>query len=162
MREDQGEGLREPAGQEIVVQSVEAIDERRLRALVRERKGRILLLNIWATWCVPCVEEFPDLVKLSKLYDPKRVEVVGISADFPDEVSSKILPFLRRQKVPFKNYVADFKDQGDFINAVNRSWSGALPATFIYDLNGRERFSLVGKGTFEQFKREIDKVRGVK
>jgi len=148
--------------QEFAIQPVDPIDESRFRKLVRERNGKILFLNIWATWCVPCVAEFPDLVRLSVSYDAKRVEVVGISADFPDEVESKIVPFLQKQKVPFKNYVADFKDQQDFINAVKRSWSGALPATFIYDTAGEERFALVGKGTFEQFKKEIDKLRGPK
>ena len=149
-------------GQEVSVQTVDPINEAGLRKLMRERNGKILFLNIWATWCVPCVAEFPDLVKLSQAYDAKKVEVVGISVDFPDEVNSKIIPFLKKQKVPFKNYVADFKDPQDFINAVNRTWSGGVPATFIYDSGGKERFSLIGKGTFEQFKKEIDKVRGPK
>jgi thiol-disulfide isomerase/thioredoxin len=137
---------------------VDSIDEGGLKKLVGERGGRLLFLNIWATWCVPCVEEFPDLVKLSGAYGEKEVEVVGISADYTDEIETKIIPFLEKLKVPFRVYVAKFAHQEDFINAVNRSWSGALPASVIYDLNGKQRYFHVGQGTFQDFKNEIDKV----
>jgi len=119
----------------------------------------MLFLNVWATWCVPCVEEFPDIVKLSRSYDSKRLEVVAISADYPDEVDSKIIPFLMKQNVPFKVYVAKFEDQEKFINALDTAWSGGLPATFIYDTEGHRRFRLVGQGSYERFKQQIDKLR---
>ncbi len=139
---------------------VTKLDEQGLAKLTRERNGKILFLNIWATWCVPCAEEFPDLVKLHSAFEGRPVEVVGISADFDDEIESKIVPFLRKHKVPFRTYVASFQHQEDFINAVDRSWSGALPASLIVDPRGQRKFFLVGKGTFDQFKREIDKTLG--
>lgn len=139
---------------------VTKLDEQGLSRLVKDRNGKILFLNIWATWCVPCVEEFPDLVKLHHAFEGRPVEIVGISADFDDEIESKIVPFLTRQNVPFRVYVASFKRQEDFINGVNRSWSGALPASLIIDAKGERKFFLLGKGTFEQFKREIDKTMG--
>ena len=138
---------------------VEPLDQAELNKLLKERNGRILFLNIWATWCAPCVEEFPDLVKLGHLYANSDVEIVGISADYPDEVESKILPFLKKQKAPFRNFVAKFEHQEDFINSVNPSWSGALPATLIIDQKGTRRFFRVGAGTFEFFKSSIDSVR---
>jgi thiol-disulfide isomerase/thioredoxin len=141
------------------VHTVEPIDEAGLQRLIKQRDGRILFLNVWATWCAPCVEEFPDLVRLSRAYDETQVEVVGISADYPDEIDSKIVPFLDKQNVPFRVYVAKFDRQEDFINAVNRSWSGALPASGVYDPQGNQRFFLIGKGTFEQFKKEIDNLK---
>lgn len=141
------------------VETVEPIDKTGLEKLIKERNGRILFLNIWATWCAPCVEEFPDLVKLSRAYPEHEVEVVGISADYPDEVESKILPFIKRHDVPFRILVAAFERQEDFINGVNPSWSGALPATLIYDQHGNQRLFLVGQGTFDRFKKAIDTVR---
>jgi len=138
---------------------VNPIDQAGLKKLVNERKGRILFLNIWATWCAPCVEEFPDLIKLAQTYPESDVEVVGISADYPDEVESKILPFLRKQNVPFRIFVAQFDHQEDFINSVNPSWSGALPATLVYDAKGTRRYFSVGAGTFKKFKRVVDSVR---
>jgi thiol-disulfide isomerase/thioredoxin len=140
--------------------SVEPLDEAGVKRLIRNREGKVLLVNVWATWCVPCVEEFPDIVKLSHSYDAKTLEVVAVSADYPDEVDSKIIPFLKKQKVPFKVYVAKFDDQQDFINALDPEWSGALPATLIYDQHGRQRFFHVGQQTYEQFKDAVDKVKG--
>lgn len=142
------------------VLSVETIDESGLKKLIAERNGRILLLNIWATWCAPCVAEFPELVRLSQTYDTTKVEVVAISADDSDEVDTKIIPFLRKMNVPFRVYVAQFKHQEDFIDAVNRSWSGALPASLIYDARGRQQLFHVGQQSYEDFKKQVDKVKG--
>ena len=140
--------------------SVTPIDKPGLKRLIRERNGKILLLNIWATWCAPCVAEFPDLVKLSQTYNTAEVEVVAISADYADEVDSKIIPFLKKMNVPFRVYVAQFEHQEDFINAVNRSWSGALPVLLIYDSHGKERFFHVGQQSYNDFKKEVDKIKG--
>lgn len=144
----------------VTVQPVEALDEAGLQKLVGERKGKLLFVNVWATWCAPCVEEFPDLVKLAQHYNGENVEVIAISADFPDEIDSKILPFLKKQQVSFKTYVAQFENQDAFINSFNTSWNGALPATFIYDTEGKQRFFIIGKSNFDRFKNEIEKVRG--
>ncbi|MCX6135293.1 MAG: TlpA disulfide reductase family protein [Ignavibacteriales bacterium] len=138
---------------------VDPIDQAGLTKLIGQRNGKILFVNIWATWCAPCVEEFPDLVKLARACKDSGVEVVGISADYPDEVESKILPFLRKQNVPFRTYVAKFKRQEDFINSVDPKWSGALPATLIVDTTGKRRIFRVGAGSFEIFKSMIDSAR---
>ena len=140
--------------------TVVPIDQVGLQKLIRERNGKILFLNVWATWCVPCVEEFPDIVKLSQAYPGNEVEVVGVSADYPDEIETKILPFVKKHSVPFRIYVAKFDHQEDFINSLESSWSGALPASLIYDVHGNRRFFHAGQGAFDQFKKEIEKVRG--
>jgi thiol-disulfide isomerase/thioredoxin len=140
--------------------AVEPIDQAGLKNLIGERKGKILLLNIWATWCAPCVAEFPDLAKYSRTSDTTAVEVVAISADYPDEVDTKIIPFLESMNVSFRVYVAQFEHQEDFINAVNRFWSGALPATLIYDTHGTERFFHVGQQSYDDFKREVENIKG--
>ena len=140
--------------------TVVPLDQAALQKLIRERNGRILFLNVWATWCAPCVEEFPDLVRLSKAYQGNEVEVVGISADYPDEIESKILPFVKKHDVPFRIYVAKFDHQEDFINSLNTTWSGALPASLIYDVHGNQRYFRAGQGTFDQFRKELEKVRG--
>jgi thiol-disulfide isomerase/thioredoxin len=140
--------------------TVVPIDKKGLKTLVEERHGKILLLNIWATWCAPCVAEFPDLVKLSRAYDTSKVEVVAISADYPDEIESKILPFLRKMNVPFRVYVAQFEHQEDFINAVNPAWSGALPATATYNAQAKQQMFHVGQLAFDDFKHEVDKIKG--
>jgi thiol-disulfide isomerase/thioredoxin len=134
-----------------IVRSVELIDQKGLDKIIREREGKPLLLNIWATWCQPCVEEFPDLIKLAA--SDTLVEVVGISVDYPDELHTKVLPFLEKLKVPFKIYIAKFDKQEDFIAALDSTWNGAVPATFFYNGKGRKQFAFIGQGTFEQFEK---------
>lgn len=138
---------------------IATIDESGFDKLIRQRDGQILLVNVWATWCVPCRDEFPDLVRIAKHYKNQNVEVVGISADFPDEIESKIKPFLKSQNAAFTNYVKNFKDDGDFINSVNPEWSGALPATFIYDTNGVLQESHFGQTDYEGFQNLIELVQ---
>jgi len=138
---------------------VRELSETTLDSLLRDRNGKILLLNVWATWCMPCREEFPDLVKLAKSYDANMVDIVGISADFPDEIDSKIVPFLKEQEVNFPNFVQNFEKQEDFINRLNEEWQGALPATFIYDSSGNQQRYLLGKQSYNSLRRAIEEVK---
>ena len=142
--------------QQSIVQPVELLDQKGLTKIIHERNGKALLLNIWATWCQPCVEEFPDIMKLSAT--DTLVEVIGISVDYPDELNAKVLPFLEKLKVPFKIYIAKFDKQEDFIAAIDSTWSGAVPATYFYDGQGRKQFSYIGQETFEQFEEKMSKV----
>ncbi|MCH8033914.1 MAG: TlpA family protein disulfide reductase [Bacteroidetes bacterium] len=127
------------------------IDE--LNDMIKNREGRVLLINIWATWCVPCKEEFPDLIKISDKYG-KQIELIGISIDYPDEVESKIIPFLNKLKPNFINYVNVENDIERFINNLNPDWSGAIPATFFYDLEGKQFLFYEGKMSFKEIENE--------
>lgn len=140
--------------------NVQKLGEEELDQLLASYKGKVLLVNIWATWCKPCKEEFPDLVKLAAHYKDDDVAIITISADYPDEIESRITPFL--EKVGAYNlpvYVQDFKKQADFIDRLNPKWRGALPATFIYDKNGKQQVFMLGKENFNRFKEQIEKFR---
>ncbi len=146
-------------GAGVAIQPVESLGEPGLQDLVKNRNGKVLLLNVWATWCQPCVEEFPDLVRLANNLKDKNVEVVGLSVDYPDEIGSKVLPFLRSHNVSFKVYVENFKDEERFINSLNTKWNGAIPATFIFDAEGNQRAFLIGQQDYKTFKMEVESVR---
>jgi len=137
--------------------SVKVISTGELKSLITSRNGKPLLINVWATWCAPCREEFPDLVKIAENFGDK-IDVVGISVDFPEEIDSKIIPFLKKHNAQFKNYVVKVTDPEDFINLLNKDWFGAIPATFIYDENGNQKEMLIGKQTYEQFDLAVKKV----
>jgi len=128
-----------------------------LNDIIKNREGRVLLINIWATWCVPCKEEFPDLIKISDKYSEK-IELVGISIDFPDEVESKIIPFLNKLKPNFINYVNVENDTERFINNLNPDWSGSIPATFFYDSDGKQFLFYEGKMSFKEIENEALKM----
>jgi peroxiredoxin len=107
-------------------------------------KGQVLVLNFWATWCGPCVAEFPEFVQLDAKYRDKGVKVIAISADEPGDLESKVRPFLKQQKAIFDTYVQDVENVEDIINQINKDWPGALPATFIFDKQGNIAHSFLG------------------
>ncbi len=129
-----------------------------LQKLIKERNGKILVLNVWATWCVPCKEEIPDLNKLAE--KNKDIEVVGLSIDYDDEIETKIKPFLKKQPVKFRVIVNTEKSDEKLINFLSPGWGGAIPATFIYDTNGKLMAVLEGKKSYEQFQDAVKEVLG--
>jgi len=133
---------------------VNIISIEELKEFIKNRDGKPLLINVWATWCAPCREEFPDLVKIANEYYD-QIDVIGISVDFPEEIDSKIIPFLKKQNADFKNYVIKVIEPEDFINLLNENWRGAIPATFIYDANGEQIKYLIGKQSYEEFKKAL-------
>jgi peroxiredoxin len=134
--------------------TIEMIDQEGIQQLTRQRNGKILLLNFWATWCQPCVDEFPDLVKISREFDRTKYEVVGISLDDPEDIQ-KVLSFIRKNNVPFKVQVASVDNTDAFINSLNESWNGAIPATFIYDTSGHLKYFSIGSKSFARFKEAL-------
>lgn len=134
---------------------VDKIDRIQLQKIIKERNDKPLFINLWATWCVPCREEFPTINTLVNEY--KNIEFIGISIDYPDEVETKIIPFLRSQKAKFKSYVNAFERDEDLINFLDKEWNGALPATFIFDKSGNKVLFLEGKRSYKEFKKAIEK-----
>lgn len=137
---------------------VEKINQTTLEKLIKNRNGKVLFLNVWATWCAPCKKEFPDLVKLADKYKNLKVDIIGLSVDYTDEIDSKIIPFLKKNKANFKIYVNDFDDVEDLINFINKKWNGAIPATFIYDKNGNQQKYILGMRDFDEFDKELTEV----
>lgn len=121
--------------------------------LIASHSGqKAVLVNVWATWCVPCVEEFPHLVELREKYKD-RLEVVFISADFDDELD-RVQQFLTDQGVDWQTYIKDGKDE-PFILAIHPDWSGALPATAVYDASGQPVTFFEQPADYETFERYI-------
>ena len=132
------------------VKNVKLADETVLDSLIADRGDKFLLVNIWATWCIPCREEFPDLVKLKEKFS-RELEIVAISVDYADEIKSKVIPFLNSQNVNFPVLVSNFRKDEDLINYFSMKWNGALPATFIYDNKGTNVSFLEGKQSYDSF-----------
>jgi thiol-disulfide isomerase/thioredoxin len=120
-------------------------------ALIGQHRGKVVLLNVWATWCPPCIEEFPDLMRLRTEYRTRGLEVIFVSADDMKKSENKVRTFLLKQKVDFDTYVKSAGWDEEFITALHPDWSGALPATFIYDREGNLVHALVDSRTHEEF-----------
>jgi thiol-disulfide isomerase/thioredoxin len=125
------------------------IDGAGLKTLLAAARGNPLLVNFWATWCVPCVEEFPDFLRLKELYGDRGLEVVFVSIDRPQDATTSVFRFLRQNGVHFTTYIKKAGDDEGFIDTVDPDWSGALPATFVYNSNGAVVERLIGQQSFE-------------
>jgi thiol-disulfide isomerase/thioredoxin len=137
--------------------SVRSIDLAGVKRLVAEHHGEILVINLWATWCAPCVAEMPDLISLSR---NDHLNIVGISIDDQEDVASKVTPMVQRLAIPYPVYVKAAGNDEAFINGLNSGWTGAVPATFIYDGAGKQRTMLVGKQTAASLRKAVEAVRG--
>lgn len=111
------------------------------------------VINFWATWCQPCVKELPYFEQLGEAYRKSGVEVILVSLDMSKQVESRLLPFIKRKGLKSKTIYLQNADSGDWIAKVDPSWSGALPATVIYNKSHRKFFE---RGfTYEELEAEL-------
>jgi len=125
------------------------VDTAGYRAVLAAARGGPVLVNFWATWCVPCIEEFPDIQRLRSVYGPRGLRVLFVSIDRQADAQTKVARFLRQHGVDFTTYIKKPGNDEGFINAVSSDWSGALPATVLYDAKGALRKILVDKQSFD-------------
>lgn len=113
------------------------IDVSGIKELIRNTtSGKLTLINIWATWCGPCVTEFPDLVVIDRMYRGRPFEFISISADKPVK-KDEVLKFLQKQQASNKNYIFNKDDVYQLIEAVDPDWQGALPYTLLIEPGGK-------------------------
>jgi peroxiredoxin len=138
------EGLKKWAEEEV---TLSPIDTAGLAAVARNDSPKLRLINAWATWCGPCVVEFPELVNIHRMYRGRAFEVVTISAD-PGPLRADVLKFLKDRQASTRNYVAADPDDHDaMINALDPEWQGELPHTMLVAPGGRVVYRT--RGAFE-------------
>ena len=140
--------------------SVAAIDADGLAAVIKRDPSnkKPLLVNFWATWCDPCREEFPDLVKIDKQYRPQGLDFTAVSLDDLTEIKTSVPRFLSEMHVTVPTYLLNVSDPEEAINKVDPQWSGALPATFLYDAEGRLVYKRLGRIRVPELTAAIDKL----
>jgi thiol-disulfide isomerase/thioredoxin len=132
------------------------IDIEGLKKLLKPN-GRPLLINFWATWCDPCREEFPDLVKLDATYKGK-LDIITVSLDDLDDIDTVVPKFLRDQKATMPAYLLRTPDESAAIQMVAEEWSGSLPLTVIYSSTGDRAYTRMGKIRLDAVTAEIEKL----
>jgi len=130
-----GMGLNYASSQEI-----ETIDRDGLKAYLNQNDDTTYVLNFWATWCKPCVEEMPDFLKLNREMQNKPFKMVLISLDFPSQVKSRLIPYIKENNIEAHVVLLDDPNSNAWIPMVNENWSGAIPGTLIYNHSNREFF----------------------
>lgn len=116
---------------------LEDIDLQGVQDIIKNNSsGKLRLINIWATWCGPCITEFPDLVIIDRMYRGRPFEFITISADKQDR-KKDALDFLMKQQASNKNYIYNKDDVYELIEAVDPEWRGALPYTLLIEPGGK-------------------------
>jgi thiol-disulfide isomerase/thioredoxin len=135
-------------------QGLRELDAAGLKQYLNSRKGRVVVVNLWATWCAPCKAEFPYLVRLHNAYRARGVEVATISIDNPDK-KAEAQAFLRQQKARTTNFIVKAEGLEAMANALDPQWPGAVPYTVIYDRKGRVSDKLLGAHSYAQFEAAV-------
>ena len=138
-----------PAGAPTAVAPTPTVAELpQILAAVRSPGARAVLVNVWATWCEPCRQEMPDVIRFYRDHRQDGLRLVLVSAD-DEENRAEVARVLAEAGLPADT--VSFIKRGDdmkFINGLDRRWSGALPASFLFDGRGRKRHTWAGPVTY--------------
>ena len=121
-----------------------ALDAPGVGRAVAAHRGRPVVLTLWATWCEPCVKEFPALAAMAR--ERKDVAFLSVSIDEPEDRKT-LEAFVAERRPPFPVYVRTPGPDQPFVDGVDREWSGVVPATLVYDREGRRVALLQGEHT---------------
>jgi thiol-disulfide isomerase/thioredoxin len=138
---------------------LESIDTNGIRQLIKNDSEKLRLINVWATWCGPCVIEFPELVKINFMYRHRDFELITISADNPNKYD-QVLKFLQNNHASTQNYLFNKSDKYALIEAVNPEWQGAIPYTMLVKPGGELVYVAQNQIDPLTIKREIVKILG--
>ncbi|AWA31452.1 hypothetical protein HYN48_08930 [Flavobacterium magnum] len=132
---------------------VPAYDFRSLEYFLNKKNDTTYVVNFWATWCAPCVAELPHFERLHRVYNNRKVKVLLVSLDMRKKIESSLLPFIRRKELKSEVFFLDDPNANEWIGKVDPTWSGAIPATIIF--NKTERKFYEQSFTFETLEKEL-------
>lgn len=116
--------------------TLDMIDEAGVKDLLKNNSDKLRLINVWATWCGPCVNELPSFVTINRMYRKRDFEFISISADDPAK-KTKVLKALQNLQLANTNYLFSTDDKYKLIEAVDPKWTGALPYTILVEPGGK-------------------------
>lgn len=132
---------------------LEIYDYAGLEAFLNKKDEKIYVVNFWATWCAPCIKELPFYEKLNESYADRNVEVLLVSLDFPKQYETKLKPYIKDNNIKSKVIALNDTDSNYWIPKVSEDWTGALPATLIY--NKDKRLFYEKSFTYEELETEL-------
>ena len=137
---------------------VAPIDTDALKTLITQERQLPLLVNFWATYCDPCRDEFPELVKIDKDYRPRAMEFITISLDDVNDIKTSVPKFLDSMKATMPAYLLNVSDPEPAIDLIDPRWQGSLPATFLYNEKGEMVYKHIGRIKEPELREAIEKV----
>ncbi|GGD26629.1 thiol:disulfide interchange protein [Hyunsoonleella pacifica] len=137
--------------------NLEVYDFEEFKTFLNKTDDKTYVINFWATWCGPCVKELPYFEKLNTEYKKNGVEVILVSLDFPHVYESKLKPFIKKKDLKSRVIVLNDDNENKWINEIDKSWSGSIPATIIYNKSARKFFEK--SFTYEELEQEVKQLK---
>jgi thiol-disulfide isomerase/thioredoxin len=137
--------------------NIAMVDFKGLSPMLTNNSDTVVVVNFWATWCKPCVEELPVFTKLSRDMKQQKVKFLFVSLDFPKQVESRLIPFVTNNLSDQKVVLLNDPNANAWISKVDANWSGAIPATLIY--KGSKRLFHEGTMNEEQLVKAIENIK---
>jgi thiol-disulfide isomerase/thioredoxin len=137
-------------------QKIEYLKIPELEKILHNPENKLFVLNFWATWCAPCVSEFPGFDKVSKEYDNKNVRFIMVSLDFPSQIENQLIPFLKKNKTSLEIDVMTDLDYNAWISKVDSQWQGEIPATLFFNNSKKAKFFHSGELTEPELRKYIN------
>jgi thiol-disulfide isomerase/thioredoxin len=129
-----------------------------LQSYIEREKDATLVINFWATWCKPCVEELPIFEELNRMYDDQDLKIILVSLDFKSQLERKFVPFLKSKALESDVVLLADQDVDTWIPMFDDMWDGALPATLV--LNGKQRIFVTGEfSSVEELKKVVESLK---
>ncbi|MCU0441283.1 MAG: TlpA family protein disulfide reductase [Bacteroidia bacterium] len=125
-------------------QKVGLVNKEWIDAMSQNASDTTYIINFWATWCKPCVEELPAFETIQKKYKDEKVKVVLVSCDFKKQLDSRVVPFIKTNGLKSEVVLMNETDPNSWIDRVDSRFSGAIPATLI--VNGSKQFRFFKEG----------------
>jgi len=125
------------------------------QALIERQKGKVTLVNLWATWCKPCVYEMPALEKLEQNYRKKGVKIIALSLDDIAKADSLVPPYWKKHQFSMDYYVLGTKDPSTIINKIDPLWMGVIPTSYIFNTQGEKVETITGTLNYQGFERKV-------
>lgn len=136
---------------------LQPLDEAGYQRLLASSKGKVLVVNFWATWCAPCRKEMPELVALAAKYRARGLQFVTVAIDEESD-AAKAAEFVAKNRVPQPAYIKRFQNDEKFISMVDPRWSGGLPFTVVYGRDGRKVHVFPGEVNLRELEQVILKL----
>lgn len=124
--------------------TLERVTGDRLAKLARGKSDNYRLINVWATFCIPCIEELPEFVTMNRMYRRRNFELITISADDAEDLSAP-LKILKQKHVAAKNLIFASDDRDQLFDSIDKKWEGGLPYTVLVAPNGEVVFRKHGE-----------------
>ena len=101
--------------------------------LLHQENDTTYLINFWATWCKPCVEEMPELLEIDNKFRDKKFKMILVSMDFSTHLNADVKPFIRKRDIKAEVVLLDDQKAYLWIDKVDKNWAGSIPITMIYN-----------------------------